>query len=193
MELASMLAAEPFSDRPHTSSPVIGAFLRTYNDGLDDERRQDLYPLASLIVGTAASRRVEAERASRCLSFARRAGGAVPGGRAGMGMATPEAAGTCAAVAALRAGPGAHADALEFVRELAALGRRRRLPEWLVGREPSHSQTAHAWRNADRANSNALSCEASAWSRTYSPSSPIQRAAGGDSIADGKSSGTGCA
>jgi len=95
MELASMLAAEPFSDRPHTSSPVIGAFLRTYNDGLDDERRQDLYPLASLIVGTAASRRVEAERASRCLSFARRAGGAVPGGRAGMGMATPEAAGTC--------------------------------------------------------------------------------------------------
>src|SRR5690348_7636625 len=63
MELASMLAAEPFSDRPHTSSPVIGAFLRTYNDGLDDERRQDLYPLASLIVGTAAGRRVEAERA----------------------------------------------------------------------------------------------------------------------------------
>jgi len=137
MELASMLAAEPFSDRPHTSSPVIGAFLRTYNDGLDDERRQDLYPLASLIVGTASWRRVEAERASRCLAFARRAGGAVPGGRAGMGMATPEAAGTCAAVAALRAGPGAHADALEFVRELAALGRRRRLPEWLVGRDPA--------------------------------------------------------
>ncbi|HEY7076138.1 MAG TPA: hypothetical protein VH418_12235 [Solirubrobacteraceae bacterium] len=136
MELASMLAAEPFSDRPHTSSPVIGAFLRTYNDGLDDERRQDLYPLASLIVGSAASRRVEAERASRCLAFARRLGGAVPGGRAGMGMATPEAAGTCAGVAALRA--GAHGEALAFARELAALGRRRRrLPEWLLGRDPA--------------------------------------------------------
>src|SRR5919109_5185322 len=70
MELASMLAGEPFSDRPATASPVIGAFLRTYNDGIDDERRQDLYPLAALIVGTAAGRRVEDERASRCLAFA---------------------------------------------------------------------------------------------------------------------------
>jgi hypothetical protein len=138
MELASMLADEPFSDRPHSSSPVIGAFLRTYNDGVDDERRQDLYPLAALIVGTAGGRRVEAERASRCLEFARRVGGAVPGGRAGMGMATPEAAGTCAALAALRAGPEAHAHALAFARELAALARRRRrLPTWLVGRDPA--------------------------------------------------------
>jgi hypothetical protein len=139
MELASMLADEPFSDRPHSSSPVIGAFLRTYNDGVDDERRQDLYPLAALIVGTAGGRRVEAERASCCLEFARRIGGAVPGGRAGMGMATPEAAGTCAALAALRAGPEAHAQALAFARELAALGprRRRRLPTWLLGRDPA--------------------------------------------------------
>src|SRR5919206_868473 len=70
MELASMLAAEPFSDRPESSSPVIGAFLRTYNDGIDDERRQDLYPLASLIVGTAQGRSLERERASHCLVFA---------------------------------------------------------------------------------------------------------------------------
>src|SRR3954463_6425802 len=96
MELASMLAAEPFSDRPHTSSPVIGAFLRTYNDGLDDERRQDLYPLASLIGGTAAGRRLEDERAARCLRFARALGATPPGGRAAMAMATPEAAGSCA-------------------------------------------------------------------------------------------------
>src|SRR5918911_589891 len=139
MELASMLAEEPFSDRPHTSSPVIAAFLRTYNDGLDDERRQDLYPLAALIVGTAAGRRVEDERASRCLAFARRVGGAVPGGRAAMGIATPEAAGTCGALAALRAGPSSHAEALAFVRELASMGRRRRrrLPEWLVGCDPA--------------------------------------------------------
>jgi hypothetical protein len=41
MELASMLAEQPFSDRPQNASPVVGAFLRTYNDGLDDERRQD--------------------------------------------------------------------------------------------------------------------------------------------------------
>ena len=81
MELASMLADEPFSDRPNHTSAVIAAFLRTYNDGLDDRRRQDLYPLASLIVGTASSRGVEKERASRCLEFARSLGVGPPAGR----------------------------------------------------------------------------------------------------------------
>src|SRR5215217_6051312 len=74
MELASLLAHEPFSDRPPSVSPTIGAFLRTYNDGLDDERRQDLYGVAAAIVGTAARRAVERERISRCLAFAREQG-----------------------------------------------------------------------------------------------------------------------
>jgi hypothetical protein len=128
MELASMLAEEPFSDRAGTVSPVIGAFLRTYNDGLDDERRQDLYPIASLVVGTARARAVEAERAARCLQFARELGSPPPSGRAAMGMATPEASGTCGALAALRSGPSdeAHAAALAFVRELAAVEGRGR-------------------------------------------------------------------
>ena len=47
MELASMLAGEPFSDRPQAVCPVIGAYLRSYNDVVDDERRQDLYRYAS--------------------------------------------------------------------------------------------------------------------------------------------------
>ena len=46
MELASMLAGEPFSDRPQAVCPVIGAYLRSYNDVVDDERRQDLYRYA---------------------------------------------------------------------------------------------------------------------------------------------------
>jgi hypothetical protein len=54
VELASMLAGEDFSDHPDTVCPVIATFLRAYNDALDDERRQDLYPVASAIVGTAA-------------------------------------------------------------------------------------------------------------------------------------------
>ncbi len=136
MELASMLADEPFSDRAGAVSPVIGAFLPTYNDGIDDSRRQDLYPLAALVVGTTASRAVEEERAARCPGFARSQGARPPGGRAAMGMATPEAAGTCGALAALRSGPSveAHATALAFVREPARLRdrrpwrRRRRLP-----------------------------------------------------------------
>jgi hypothetical protein len=54
MELASMLAGEPFSDHPQSVCPVIGTFLRTYNDAIDDEGRQDLYEYASLAVGTTA-------------------------------------------------------------------------------------------------------------------------------------------
>jgi hypothetical protein len=38
----------------------------------------------------------------------------------------------------VRAGPDAHAEALAFARELSELGRhRRRLPAWLVGRDPA--------------------------------------------------------
>jgi hypothetical protein len=134
MELASMLADEPFSDRSGTVSPVIGALLRTYNDGVGDARRQDLIPVAPLIVGSAGPRALEAERATRCLRFARELGGALPRGRAALGMATPEAAGTWAALAALRDVDDArHTRVLAFVRELAELrpGPRGRLSRLL--------------------------------------------------------------
>ena len=65
MELASMLAGEPFSDHPASVCPVIGAFLRTYNDSIDDERRQDLYPYASLVVGSRGSDEVTRAREAR--------------------------------------------------------------------------------------------------------------------------------
>jgi hypothetical protein len=123
MELASMLADEPFSDRSGTVSPVLGALLRTYNDGVGDDLRQDLIPIAPLIVGTAGSRGLEGERATRCLRFARELGGALPRGRAALGMATPEAAGTWAALAALRGGvdDARHARVLALVHELVDL------------------------------------------------------------------------
>jgi hypothetical protein len=144
MELASMLAGESFSDRPATVSPVIAAFLRTYNDGIDDDRRQALYPLAALIVDTARGRAVERERVSRCLEFARELGASTPPGRAAIGIATAEASGTWAALAALRDGPSreSHSRALTFVRELVAVqsqasGRRR--PRWLFGWDPAQA------------------------------------------------------
>jgi len=148
-----MLADEPFSDRPRTTSPVIGAFLRTYNDGLDDERRQDLYPLAALIVGTAARGAVEEERVSRCLAFARGLGCGVPCGRAAMGMATAEASGAWAARAALRAGPSAeiHPRALAFVRELVCLRAPRRRGGWLAGLVARDPRPLRGGTGADRA------------------------------------------
>lgn len=63
MELASMLAGEPFTDHPRSVCPVIGSFLRTYNDLVDDDRRQVLYPCASRAVGSRGSRDVVRARA----------------------------------------------------------------------------------------------------------------------------------
>jgi hypothetical protein len=142
MELASILAHQPFSDRARSISPTIGAFLRTYNDGLDDLRRQDLYAVAAAIVGTAARRVVERERINRCLAFAREQGARTPSRRAALGLATPGAAGAWAARAALDA--SAHDEALSLVDELVALSDRpsrwpraadpaRVLTEWARG------------------------------------------------------------
>ena len=62
MELASMLAGEPFSDHPRSVCPVVAAVLRRYNDALDDRRRQDLYAYAAKVVGTRGSARLERAR-----------------------------------------------------------------------------------------------------------------------------------
>ena len=70
MELASMLAGEQFSDHPASVCPVIGSFLRAYNDSVDDARRQDLYAYASRVVGTRASAEVQRARAERLLAWA---------------------------------------------------------------------------------------------------------------------------
>jgi len=65
MELASMLAGEPFSDHPASVCPVIGSFMRAYNDAIDEHRRQDLYGYAAKVVGSRASAAVEQTRAER--------------------------------------------------------------------------------------------------------------------------------
>lgn len=69
MELASMLAGEKFSDHPTSVCPLIAAFLRTYNDVIDDERRQDLYEYASRVVGTTAPRHIEDLRRERLVRW----------------------------------------------------------------------------------------------------------------------------
>ncbi len=65
MELASMLAGEPFSDQPASVCPVIGSFLRAYNDSIDDGRRQDLYGYAAKVVGSRAAEQVQQARVRR--------------------------------------------------------------------------------------------------------------------------------
>jgi hypothetical protein len=70
MELASMLAGEPFSDHPRAVCPVIAGFLRRYNDQLPDGQQDELYAYASLAVGTSGSRSARRARARRLLEWA---------------------------------------------------------------------------------------------------------------------------
>jgi hypothetical protein len=70
-ELASMLAGERFTDQPRCACPAVTAFVRGYNDGIDDVGRQDLFAVATLLVGSAASGDVTHDRMWRCIMFAR--------------------------------------------------------------------------------------------------------------------------
>jgi hypothetical protein len=69
MELASMLAGESFSDHPASVCPVIGSFLRAYNDALDDDRRQDLYAYAAKVVGSTGSADLARARTERLIDW----------------------------------------------------------------------------------------------------------------------------
>jgi hypothetical protein len=142
MELSSMLAGEPFSDRPRCVDPVIAGFLRTYNDGIDDQRRQDLYPLAALVVGTRAVAGVQAERARMCLKWAQerhvelRHGPRrllplrplLPDGRLGDDAAGTLAGRLAVKLACKRRTEHTHEAALNFVRELIAVGEPKPAP-----------------------------------------------------------------
>ena len=53
MELAAYIGREPHSDSPECVSPILGSFIRSFNDILCDTDRQKLKPFVLLIVGTA--------------------------------------------------------------------------------------------------------------------------------------------
>ena len=98
MEAVAWVAGEPFSDHPECASPVIAAFMRRWNDDLDDEGRQMLKPLIPRLVGTAATAEVEARRGWMCADWLVR-------------VHTPawlELAGAAAPAAALRTLPELH-------------------------------------------------------------------------------------
>ena len=61
IEAAAYIAGEEWSDHPSCVSPIIAAFLRGWNDSLDDEDRQRLKPYVRKVIGTRASE-IEAPR-----------------------------------------------------------------------------------------------------------------------------------
>jgi hypothetical protein len=130
MELSSMLADEPFSDRPQSVCPIVASFLRAYNDALDDEHRQDLYRFASDCIDTRGPRALERARAARCLSAIADLADERPGlllrvrGRQRAAMPGSDAElerMTGRLVRALRRSPGGHARALALADGLIAM------------------------------------------------------------------------
>ena len=67
MELASLMAKEPFSDRPRCACVVIAAFLRDWNDRSGHAQRQHLRPYAKRVIGSRAGRVVTHRRRDVCL------------------------------------------------------------------------------------------------------------------------------
>lgn len=130
MELASMLAGEPFTDHPASVCPVIGSFLRSYNDSIDDGHRQSLYECASKIVGSRGSGRVQQARADRIARWAddmqrsRRAWFLRSPLRAAGRLRKPplDAIGTYAVHSISTHTEQTHASALALVDELLTLG-----------------------------------------------------------------------
>jgi hypothetical protein len=131
MEVASMLADEPFTDEPRCVCPVIAEFLRTYNDQVDESRRQDLLAYASLAVDTRADADTERRRANACLDWwldassprqwqLRRFAWMLPPSSAARDIEIAHRAARWAA-----ASPSRHTAALELVEKLAG-----RSPEW---------------------------------------------------------------
>ena len=63
MELSAWLAGEPHSDNPQCVSPVLGVFMRAWNDALDDDKRQQLLPYCIRVIGTNTGRADDETRA----------------------------------------------------------------------------------------------------------------------------------
>jgi hypothetical protein len=129
MELASMLADEPFSDHPLSVCPVIGSCLRAYNDWIDDDRRQDLYRYASKVVGTRATQDIQRARADRVTSWAGEAARRrwtrfllVRGMFALMLWPQPDDLGSRMVQAVARRWRGSHQEVLGLIDELVEIG-----------------------------------------------------------------------
>jgi len=70
MEAVAWLAGEPHSDRPACTCPVIGTFVRRWNDDLRDaDRNRLLLPLLPSLVGTRGSAELERRRSFRILDW----------------------------------------------------------------------------------------------------------------------------
>jgi hypothetical protein len=154
MELASMLAGEEFTDHPDCVCPVIGSFLRAYNDSVNDDRRQDLYAYASKVVDSRSTSEVERARTERVLRWTtERTTGRwtrflLPARFPALTFEPePDSAGGRAVRAIKRHTGRTHVQALALIDELLAIGRGpAEAPDQIQARQPAGVQRAPAGR-----------------------------------------------
>jgi hypothetical protein len=147
MELASMLAGEPFSDQPRSVCPVIGSFLRAYNDRIDDGRRQDLYAYAAKVVGSRASHDVQHARAERLIAWAfeghwlRWLQRLAPARLRALAPTPPaELVGSHAVCAIPQHNDNTHAEVLALIDELLTIGARKPPTTQPLGEDDSNAR-----------------------------------------------------
>ena len=69
LEAVAYITRSEHTDHPPCASPVIAAFLRSWNDTLDDTTRQTLKPYIPRLVGTAGTPEQEDQRAWMALDW----------------------------------------------------------------------------------------------------------------------------
>jgi hypothetical protein len=69
MEAVAFIAGEPWSDHPQCASPVVGAFLRSWNDSSGDEQRQELKRYIPRLVNSRGTDAQESERSWMALDW----------------------------------------------------------------------------------------------------------------------------
>jgi hypothetical protein len=146
-----MLAGEQFTDHPASVCPVVSALLRSYNDSIDDRRRQDLYAYAAKVVGSRSSLAVERARADRLTAWThqrrppRRSRWLMSGRLRAFAPDPPVHILAARAVQAISAHDDrTHAEVLALVDDLLAIGRRIRPAtiEWLDA--PARAEVSEA-------------------------------------------------
>ena len=133
LEAVAFVAGEPWSDHPECACPIIGAFLRSWNDSLptDADRDRLLKPLIPDLVGSKSTKEVEQKRALLCADWLIR-------------VNTP----TWLRLAGLTV----HADALEALPEITAFAQIPSMRGTIeAARDDAYKARAAAWDAAGAA------------------------------------------
>lgn len=155
MEAVAFVAREPWSDQPQCACPVIGAFLRSWNDSLpNNERNELLLPLIPRLVGTRGSKALEERRSLMAVDWIVR-------------THTP---------AWLRlAGLTVQADALSSLPEITSMAQ---VPSIKPAIDAARTDAAAAWAAARAAARDAAG--AAAWATAWDAARAAARAAAWD-------------